>query len=141
VYARTWGNPIYVDANDHIHVIPDDDKHVAFDFEGNLLKESREPGVRDRFLKLDENEVLQDSQGNVYRPCRNLIRRGVLKVGPAGEQFIGITEPFYLWPFRGFWAVFVFWAPFILISVVAGRWCARKKKKQALGSADAGTEK
>jgi hypothetical protein len=136
VYTSKQCAPVYVDANDHIHVIPDDHKHVVFDFEGNLLKESREPGVQERFFKLHEKRVLQDSQGNVYRLRWNVTRIGVLKVGRAGEQFIDITEPFYLWPFRGLMAVFVFLIPSILISVVAERWKARKKKKQALGSPD-----
>ena len=55
VYAPTLHAEIRVDPNNHIHFVTSDDKHFVFDIEGNILEESEDEGIDDRFSELNQN--------------------------------------------------------------------------------------
>jgi hypothetical protein len=54
----------------------------------------------------------------------------VTKLTAGGEEFIDITEQFYLWPFRGFLTAMFFLIISLVPAVIVEGLRKRKKKRQ-----------
>lgn len=130
VYTPSLSAQIRTDPNNHIHIASADDKHLVFDIDGNILEESEEAGVYDRFFELNQNREHRDNEGNTYTLWGNVLRAGVIKLTAGGEEFIDITEPFYLWPFRGLRAALLFLFFSLIPAAIIEGLRKRKRKRQ-----------
>jgi len=107
---------VLIDSNDLIHFASPDDRHFIFDFDGNIIEDSYEKGIRDNITQLKESK-----KNKRYDNCFYKIRSGIrgteiVKTNPTGYESVVVSVPFYIyfWGERVPWLVFFLLIPFIL---------------------------
>lgn len=119
VYTGNRTARIHIDTNNSIHLATMYDEHYVFDIYGNLSKQFEEEGIFEKFCLMDTPEKIRDSKGNTYKMSQTFFRTRIFKITREGSRKVVISDPIYLWIFRGFFpnVFFCVYFSFFLVSL------------------------